>query len=251
MNSHQLETDINPQIQKIGMSFYFDSGTAEHAKAHDMNVYEYYAIGRGGVLGDVDASRVGEVFWFFDQGMIDMMWSGSTAKVDAVTGAQSHVKAAYAYADRVFANVDPATLSAFGAAARKVAESTPRGKYPLVDGYLAFDPPTEPAHAAKLGSIMLRELRGAVHIDSTRELGLSAADACYGNSEFIYKLHGYSAEVDPDRAEEIRSRMGAAEDQTTKVMAGYLDVLSDDEKAALKAGAEAMDEAIKNASGSN
>jgi hypothetical protein len=140
--------------------------------------------------------------------------------------------------------VPEATLRGFADASRKVINAVPDGKYALFDGYRKFPVPAEAARAAYLGTILLRELRGGVHIDATKANGVEAHEACYSNSEFIFKLHGYGDDDTPASTEGLPERMAAAEELTTTTMASYLDVLSDDERASLAEGVVAMQTAL-------
>ncbi len=249
MNSYELETTVAGPVQVIGMSYYFDPGTAAAAKEINLNVFEFYGVGRGGVLGDVDSATVAEAFWFFHQNAIDGLWTAGTAKGEPVTVASSHIDAAYAFADRTFGGLDDATVRDFAQAARKVIDAVPGGKYALFDGYRAFPVPANPLHAAYLATILLRELRGGVHIDATREFGIAANEACYLNNTTIFKLHGYGDDDAPEVSDDLTARMRQAEELTTTTMAGYLDVLNDDERAALSRGVSVLGERLAAAQG--
>jgi hypothetical protein len=244
VNTTELESTVAGPIQLIGMSYYFDPATAAHGKEHGLNVFEFYGIGRAGVLGDVEVGDVVDAFWFFHENTINGLYGVVREKIDVDTGANEHIKAAYAYADRVFAQVPESTLRGFADAAHKVIDHVPQGLYPLVDGYRNFAVPSEAAHAAKLGSILLRELRGAVHIAATQEFGIAANEACFISNEMIFKMHGYSDADAPERTEDLETRMAEAEARTTEIMAKYLEVLSDDERVALAHGVAAMNEAV-------
>jgi hypothetical protein len=86
------------------------------AAALGINVYEFYGLGRGGVLGDVDVATVRDAFYFFHPRTIDLLWRAARDKADPVEVARAHVAAAYAYADRTF-----------GAVPLDLLESTARG----------------------------------------------------------------------------------------------------------------------------
>jgi hypothetical protein len=251
MNSYELETTIAGPVQVLGMSFYFDPDTAAAAKEHELNVFEFYGVGRGGVLGNVEAVEVGEAFWFFHQNAIDGLWGAGTAKAsaDATTVAESYLRAAYAYADKTFAGVERGTLEAFAAAARVVIDAVPADRYALFDGYRRFPVPADPLHAAYLATIALRELRGGVHIEATRACGIAANEACFISNEMIFELHGYSEADAPERTDDLVSRMRDAEDRTDQTMAGYLDVLSDAQRQAIADGVAAMNEQLQLAQG--
>jgi hypothetical protein len=247
MNSSELETAVAAPIQLIGMSYYFDPATAAHGQEHGLNMFEFYGIGRAGVMGDPSVQEIQEAFWFFHERAISGLWSSARGKIEPVTGANEHLQAAFNYADRVFAGIDEATLRGFADAAHKVIAAVPTGRYALVDGYRNFPVPTNATHAAYLGSILLRELRGGVHIHATREFSVGPNEACFLSNETIFKMHGYNDDDTPDRSDDLESRMAQAEALTTQMMATYLDVLNDDERSALANGVTAMNSAVTSA----
>jgi len=245
MNSVDLEIQVAGPIQNLGMLYYFEPGTKEIGNGLGLNVVQFYGIGRGGVLGDVSNDDVGEAFWFFHSNAIAGMYGSARAKAEPSEAARAHLQAAYAFADRTFGAIDSATLGAYADAARRVIDAVPAGQYALFDGYRAFDVPSEPVHAAYLATILLRELRGGVHITTTRKVGLAANEACYAQDAGIFKMHGYTDDDTPAETVETARKLAEAEELTTATMAGYLDVLDDDGRAALAAGVAAMSDALK------
>lgn len=241
MNTVQLETTTAGPIQALGMAFYFDPGTAARAKELGMNVFEFYGLGRGGVLGDVSADEVEEAFWFFHRNAVNGLWASAGPERRPSEIAREYVGAAYDYTDRAFGAVPAGTAAAFAAAARRSIEAAPRGQYALFDGYRSVAVPADPRHAAYLAMICLRELRGGVHIETTKAQGLTGAQACFLTNEMIFKLHGYSDADAPERTTDLEERLNKAEEQTTAVMAGFHDGLSDGERDAYAAGVAAFD----------
>jgi hypothetical protein len=240
MNSYELETEINAQVQKIGMSFYFEPGTAEIGKQSGLNIVEFYGMGRGGVLGDVGTKDVAEAFWFFHDDAIEGFYGSVKVKIEPVAAAERHLEAAYVHAEERFSSIPDETVRAFADAARKTIDAVPTGQYALFDGYRQFPVPAKSIRAAYLSTILLRELRGGVHIETTRQMGVAPNEACFVSSEFIFKLHGYGDADLPVDSAELRERMAKAEELTTSTMAGYLDVLSDAERVDVSAGVAAM-----------
>ena len=246
MNADELSAITAEPIQVLGMSFYFDPLTGERGKGHGLNIYEYYGLGRGGTLGDVDTNDVYEVFTFFDQKTIDFLWGRAKTKADPVAIAADYVEAAYAFADRTFGGVDIAVLSRFGIAARKVVDATPSGESPLVDGYKKFPAPANPVHAAYLGTILLRELRGGVHIHAVKKAGLDPVAACYLQDPNVFTMHGYSEDQAPTVTPELEAKKVRAEEITSEMMGQYFSILSDTEREALAEGTRVMFEALAN-----
>jgi len=246
MNADELATLTADPIQTLGMSFYFDPLTGECAKEHGLNVYEFYGLGRAGVLGDVDTTTVVDAFTFFNPSMIDFLWTRAKAKADPIDVAADYVRAAYAFADRTFGGIDLTVLAHFASAARKVVDAEPRGVCPLVDGYKQYAAPADPVHAAYLGAIFLRELRGGVHIHAVNEVALAPVAACFLQDPNDFTLHGYQANEAPDVTDELTGKKRHAEALTCAAMEKCFDVLSDPEREALAAGTRAMFEALSN-----
>jgi hypothetical protein len=246
MDADELATLTADPIQTLGMSFYFDPLTGERAKEHGLNIFEFYGLGRAGTLGDVDTPTVFKAFTFFNQPTIDFLWTRAKSKADPVTAAADYLLAAYAFADRTFGGIDLTVLARFASAARKVVDAEPRGVCPLVDGYKKFRAPADPVHAAYLGTIFLRELRGGVHIHAVNEVGLTPLVACYLQDPGLFTLHGYKADEVPDVTDELEGKKVQAEEVTSAAMQKCFDVLSDVEREALAAGTRAMFDALQN-----
>ena len=246
MNADKLSTLTADPIQTLGMSFYFDPLTGERGKAHGLNIFEFYGLGRAGTLGDVDTDTVVEAFTFFNRPTIDFLWTKAKTKADPVAIAADYVQAAYAFADRTFGGIDVAVLATFAHAARKVVDAVASGQCPLVDGYKKFPAPANPVHAAYLGTIFLRELRGGVHIHAVAEAGLEPLAACYLQDPSVFTLHGYKEEEAPAVSEELKNKKRRAEELTDAAMEKCFDVLSDAERDALATGTRAMFEALQN-----
>jgi len=246
MNTQELSSLTADPIQVLGMSFYFDPLTKEKGREHGINVVEFYGLGRAGVMGNVETSVVTEAFTFFDASSIDYFWTSAKEKADPVVVAAAHVDAAYAFADRTFGAIDTAVLANFGAAARKAAEAEPRGVCPLLDGYLQYPAPSDPVHAAYLGTILLRELRGGVHIHAVSDAGLDPVEACYLQDPTVFALHGYKEDATPAVTEELEAKKRRAEELTGEAVASCFDVLSDEERTALAVGTTSMFDALQN-----
>lgn len=246
MNSTELASATSEPMQVVGASFYFAPATAERAKELGLNVFQFYGLGRAGVLGDVDYDVVFDAFTFFSHSAMGMLWTDSRVLAEPVETAEAHVQAAYAYADATFGAIPTDALAKFALAVHKVAESVSVGHHALLDGYKRFAVPANPVHSAYLGAILMRELRGCVHIDAVREAGITPAEAAYLHDPMAFKLHGYAEDEVPTVTPDLEARKQRAEEITTATMAAYFAVLTDEERQALHDGALAMNEAVKN-----
>jgi hypothetical protein len=241
MDTTELADAIAAPISDIGMAHYFHPLAEERAAAAGSNRFFLYAIGRGGVLGDVETSYVEEQFFFFKDGMIAGMYEKGKQAFTPQEGAVAALEVAYELARTSLGEIDEDILVNFSEAARAIFGNVSKGAYPLVDGYLALRSDLDPDAEALFNAIVLRELRNSVHIDAVRAAGLTAAQACQldkGGAAFA--LHGYG---DEDRTEETAELVAAreeAERDTTARMVALLEPLSDAQREALLAGTTAL-----------
>ena len=241
MDSTLSAQQLADPMGTVGMMYYFDKGTVAAGKEIDLDVVSFYALGRGGVLGDIPAEEVDDIFFFFKTGAITAMYGGGRAKQTAEVGARAHLAAADDYARRTFGAIPTETLEAFNAAAAALIATLPSGRWPIFDGYRTFDFPSDVVAIAMRNAILLRELRGGVHTDAVKDAGLTPAEACFLDRDGAYfALHGFQDDDKPAVSDELRERRENAEADTTTRMATLLDAISAAEREALVAGATAM-----------
>ena len=233
-------------IQEVGLSFYFVPQTVERGSEFGLHRFQFYGLGRGGVLGDVDRSVVTEAFTFFHPRAFDFLWDGARDKAEPGPTAQAYLESAYEFADQTFGAIALDVLSAYAAAAQKVVAGVRTGHHKMVDGYRQYHVPESPVHAAYLGAILMRELRNCVHIDAVAEVGLTPLQACYLQGRDTFKSHGYLDDDVPEVTPEHEAMKAEAEVLTNVMMAECFSVLDDDERRQLCDGALAMFEALKN-----
>ena len=83
MTPEELVSTTAAKINSLGAIYYFDRATIAHGKEHlDLDGMRFYFIGRGGVLGDVEAPVVTSAFGYFAPAVVDKMWNTSKKKVD-------------------------------------------------------------------------------------------------------------------------------------------------------------------------
>ncbi|MGI9163889.1 MAG: helix-turn-helix domain-containing protein [Mycobacterium sp.] len=245
MNAAELAQSIAEPLGAVGATYYFDAGTIERGTAIGLDVLSFYALGRGGVLGDVPAEEVDDVFFFFRRGAIAELYGKGRAVGSAEVGAAAHLEAADAYARRTFGGVPVTTLRAFNDAAAALTATAPTGQWPIFDGYRDRGLTGDPVADAYRNAILLRELRGGVHTDAVKDAGLTPAEACatdHGGANFA--LHGFGDADRPEMTAELDARRAAAEADTNTRMAGLLATLDDVQRGALKEGAIAMHDAL-------
>jgi hypothetical protein len=218
--------------------------TRARGRALGLNPFEYYGLGRGGTLGNVDTSVVQEAFTFWHPRNIDRIWTKPAVAAEPVSVAADYLLAAYDYADRTFGGVETDVLVRFAHAARRVAQGVGPGTHQLFDGYVRFATPPDPLRSSYLGAILMRELRGGAHISAVHAAGITPLEANYVDDPPNFAMHGYLDDEIPDVTPELVQKKRDADVATTATMATYFEVLDDVERASFRDGALRMDEAL-------
>jgi hypothetical protein len=106
MNSSTGSETIAVPLQVVGMSFYFDPGTAERAGDLGLDVFQFYGVGRGGVLRRCRRGDGRRSLRLLSPQRHRVPSMTGRAKANPVETARAHVEAAYAFADRTFGAID-------------------------------------------------------------------------------------------------------------------------------------------------
>lgn len=249
MDATTTAPTIAKPIGTIGSHFYFAKTSRPIAESIGLNVGLLYGAGRGlMVAGATSTADVEEAFYFFKPGFIAGLYDGgrAVASDDAIVAA--HVESFTAYAEGHFASCDEATLVAFAEAARAVVANGAPGRFPLVDGYAALEVPASPAAAAYLAVILLRELRGGVHIVAVRTAGMAPQTACQlDGTDYSFPMHGWAEEDRVEATEEVLAARAAIEAETDALMGAELAHVSEAQRDALVAGIAAMEAGLAKA----
>ena len=245
MANFELADHLAEPIRHIGEAFYFSPQAVAVGDTIELDVVTFYAAGRGGVLGEIDAVEVDEIFYFFKDGMVAAMMDKARSLADRQDAVARHLDAAASFAHATFGGIDAEVLTSVSAAAAALATTLPSGRWPIADGYLALGAPDDAVAAAYYWCIVLRELRGGVHTDAIKAAGLSGAAAVQSDRDgMMFGLHGYSDEDRVDLTDDLVAARAQADAQTAATMAELLGVVDAAQDAALRAGATAMQEAL-------
>jgi len=221
-------------IYELGGAFCFAEATAARGERLGLDVFMFYGLGRGGVLGDVDAATVARAFVWFKPQLVETWWNEGRAIASPTAVAVAYLEAAHDYARRTFK--ETTTLRAFSAAAERVVGAAPAGRWPLVDGYRRFALPDDVAARAFQLVVVLRELRGGAYAEAVAALGITPAESHYLNSADAFELYGYESHDAPTVTDELVERRALAEDRATELLVGSYGVLDEDGRAAFLDG---------------
>jgi hypothetical protein len=210
-------------VHELGGAYYFSPEALRAAEKLGLDVFMLHCLGRGGVLGDVDADRVAAALPWYQPAVVHVQWDEARALVEPGTAARAYLEAARSYARRAFVETDE--IRAFSDAAQQVVDAVPTGTYALIDGYRTFEMPDDAVGRAYQQVVILRELRDAAHADASSTLGLTATEAHVLASEDAFELYGHGSEAAPVVTDELVERLALAEDATTELLVASYDVL--------------------------
>jgi len=227
-------------IGTIGAAFYFHPDTLARGKAAGLDGFRFYVLGRGGVLGDVDPAVVHGAFGYFHPDLIAKMWTTAAEKVAPREAARMYHECAHELGRSALADVEG--LEGFVDAAAQIIGSVEGASLPLFTAMRAEPVPGDLPAAAMHQAMVLRELRGSVHLLSLVAQGLDSAKAHAIKRPDDVTVFGY--ETAPDVTDDDRATWQRAEDMTDQLLVPAYASLSDEQADALVTGTAALAAAL-------
>jgi hypothetical protein len=238
MTPDECVAGIKGSVGKLGGAWMFDAAVNARGTELGLDTWAWYHCGRGGVLGQPDASVVVAAFGFFPPALQTKAWDKGVSVMAAPAIAEEYAKACAAWGS-----------GRFGDGADRLADllttaldAAPLMGLPLFAGWLRKlheGPADGPARLA-LALQAAREHRGGCHLVAVAAAGVDPLQAVmsgrYGatNAEFFGWPQPWP---DPEGA---RQEMAAAEVVTDAMVAPAYAALTGDERAELTAGLRAL-----------
>ncbi len=227
-------------IGTIGAAFYFHPDTVARGKEAGLDGFRFYILGRGGVLGNVEPAVVHGAFGYFHPALIAKMWTTASERVAPRDAARLYHQCAHDLGRSKLADVEG--LDGFIDAASQIIESVEGASLPLFTAMRAEPVPEDPPAAAIHQAMVLRELRGSVHLLALVSQGLDSATAHAIKRPADVTVFGY--ETAPDITADDRATWQRAEELTDQLLVPAYSSLSDDQAQALVAGTAAIATAL-------
>lgn len=226
MDTPTLVTTISPTVNTAGAAFMFDRATAATGETLGLDGLSMYMLGRGGVLGDVDADVVAASFAVFNPAAVRMMWDNARANATAADASAAYNEACAAFGRTKLADVSG--LDAYTEAAEAVVDAASIVGMPLFAGWRVQPRADDlPGRAMQLTHV-LREHRGAAHVCGIASTGLTGAQAHYlAKGEGQMSMMGWQ-EPWPD-VTGLEDRLAEAEAVTDRIVEGAFAVLDEDQ----------------------
>lgn len=191
--------------------------------------FSYYVVGRGGVLGDVDADVIVSAFGFFAPTLVRKLWEAGVV-VEGPRAAADRYTLGCAQWGRT--RLQGATgASRLVELLEKVVDRADASGLSLFSGWRAQPRPDDDLGRAYLLVHVFRELRGSAHLAAVLASGLTPLEAVLTNpssrapsAEAQAEKFGWSAPF-PDVSRQA-AEFEAAERLTNALVARHLEVLS-------------------------
>ncbi len=192
--------------------------------------FAYYVVGRGGVLGDVDASVIISAFGFFAPALVRSLWDSGVVVEGARAGADRYALGCAAWGRSRLADLQGA--SRLVELLEKVIDSADPTGLSLFTGWQAQSRVGDAAGRCYQLIHVLREMRGSAHIVAIVAHGLSPLAAILANPGSAgadqAKRFGWEGPF-PDGGA-LKATFDSAERLTDEIMARQIGVLTDAEQ---------------------
>lgn len=236
MTPEELVHDVCPRIGALGPAYYFAPATLERAGELGLDPFRFYLLGRGGVLGDVDASVAHSALGYFNPTMLADLWTSACEVLDPKVAAAEYLECAAAHGRRHLPDVDG--LDALCAAAEAVAAAADPMALTLYAAAATFPRATDvPGRTMQLLSL-LREYRGSAHLLALRACGVDTKTAHHIRRPNDVALFGWAPGDAPVITDADRRGMELAEQMTDQIVTPAFAALD-------QAGAEALARGLK------
>jgi len=215
-------------IQELGGGFMTDGATYARGGEAGFSGVDFYVLGRGGVLGDVDADVVSAAFYFWNPDQVRTQWEAARTVMSPAHGAALFADVAHLYGEAHIADHDG--LVRLGDLLTRVVDSASPAGAPLLAGWRTHEVPgpDRPKARVQHQTNALRELRGAYHGGAVLAAGLLPVEAVAFRSAFMAPIYGWDLEG-MDEPEMFKARWKVAEAGTDAAMARPLSSLDGEE----------------------
>ena len=214
-----------PGISAIGSYFMLDAATYGKGAELGFEGLDFYAGGRGGPLGDVDADVVAAAFYFFEPSMVRRHWEGAGKVMSRSEAAQVWAECGHAWGEEHFSDdLDAARLAQL---AGRCVETVSAAGAPVFAGWRRLALPSSPKALALHHLNGLRELRLGLHGGATLAAGLVAVEAMAVKTPHMAPMFGWN---DLPETAGLQEPWEAAEAGTNRAMARAFEVLTDAER---------------------
>ncbi len=242
IDTEKLVAEAGQKIGAMGSAFYFVEPTVSKGDELGIGTLRFYFLGRGGVLGDVDAAVVQSAFGYFKPELLRAQWDKARAQVSPPEAGHAYMACCAEFGRSKLSGLDGLeglcdALEAVNAAADPTALTLYAGirNEPLVEDL--------PGRAMQLVTV-LREYRGSAHLVAVVAQLLDPKVAHYIRRPEMFGAFGYGDDEIPVVTDEDRAKLAAADALTDAIVTPAYGVLDEAQREALLGGLAAMERAF-------
>ncbi|HEY3604740.1 MAG TPA: hypothetical protein VGL04_08710 [Sporichthyaceae bacterium] len=137
--------------------------------------FQGYFAGRAGTLGELSTDEVTDLFYSFPREVVELFWEPGKAVHGAAGGTAQYQKQIVEWGGQHLAGV--AGLDRFAALGEKIIAAAPTSGLPVFAAWAAQPRVSDPAGHAMQVLMVVRELRGSLHINGLKAAGISPKEA--------------------------------------------------------------------------
>jgi len=219
-------TATDSAFQNAGAAHYFHELAKPAAEGIGLDMFRFYFCGRGGVLGPVSSSVVQSSFGLFNPALLHKMWTTGGERCDVEVAAATQMQVAYDIGERYLDDIDGLAQATDPLA--KLTSLVDIGGLGLFAGFQKLEAPESEAAAWMHQVILMRELRGSIHIAALAAHGIPGRIAHQIKRPNDGEMFGWTEPIEITDVQ--RSAYEDATALTNAGMAAHCSILTDDER---------------------
>jgi hypothetical protein len=217
-----------PFIASLGGGFMISSQAKAMAKELGLRGRQGYVIGRGSVLGDVDADVVTSAFGFWPSDIVREAWEGARAVTDVRTAQAAYTEACRAWGRARYEEMDePGRLAEL---LGWILDGADVGGLALFAGWRAVALPDDDTGRLEQVLHVAREYRGGMHLLAVVASGLTPLQAVLAGPGGTGNAGFFGWEEPYEDVSGIAVARSEAEALTDRLVTPSFDVLGHDER---------------------
>ena len=239
MSANDVEVDggvayaaaVAPLFARLGGGFMISKQAKAFAQDNGLRGRQAYVLGRGSVLGDVDADVVTAAFGFWPADVVREAWDGGREVLDVATARDRYAETCAAWGrDRLAGLSDPGRLAEL---LGWVVDGCDVVGLALFAGWRAVPLPGDDLGRAMQHLHVLREHRGGLHLVAVLASGLTPLQAVLAGPGGSGNAGFFGFEEPFEDVSGLATTRSDAETLTDRLAASAFDVLAHDERVEL------------------
>ena len=198
------------------------------------NGHDFRHVGRAGVLGSCPLDVAIGALAFVAPDLVEQAWTGRPPGMSHAEVAEHYAGLVIGWGDAALSVFDPDRLDRLDVLGRRIIDAAPASLGALFAGWRSLPAPDTVFGRVALTTQVLREMRGAAHINAIISVGITPLDAILASTNAPPRTGpGYAEAMgfkgpfrDPA---EVREQRLEAEAITARIMAGFYATLSAEE----------------------